>query len=108
LKELVHHGFCKGEFEPEYCGTDYFTWRHKPCIEKGSWHGHARITTVLIDNDGRVIFNLECRDCGATDALKTHPELWISERKKPTPLKKLFHLSPKLRKCCSPHEWDNE
>jgi hypothetical protein len=63
--------------------------------------GFADIVAVLIDNQGRIIFNLQCRDCGAYDALKTTP----SSNGKET--LKFFYLSPKLRDRIKKHWWDN-
>lgn len=68
---LIHHGESKGEFEPRYHGTDYFAFRHKPCQGKEN-NGFCVIYAALVDNQGRIIFNLECHDCGRVDALKTH------------------------------------
>jgi len=31
---FIHHGSCKGEFEPHYVGTDYFRFYHTPCLKK--------------------------------------------------------------------------
>jgi hypothetical protein len=106
-QRLLHHGSCMGEFEPQYMGTDYFMFRHKPCVEEEKWHGHSLITAVLIDNDGRIIFNLKCRSCGKRDALKTHPSLWVHPREKPFPHEQFFKLSPKLKGCVKRHWWDN-
>ncbi|MEM5868154.1 MAG: hypothetical protein QXG39_09595 [Candidatus Aenigmatarchaeota archaeon] len=104
---ILHHGLCSEEFEPKYVGTDYFTFFHKPCVGKPPYHGHSKITHVLIDLDGRIIFNLECRSCGFRDALKTHPYLWDADRPKEIPYTKIFQLSPVYKKCCRKHWWDN-
>ena len=106
-KKLLHHGDCTEEFEPQYTGTDYFTFRHKPCREEEKWHGHSLITAVLIDNDGRIIFNLKCRSCGKIDALKTHPFLWVRPKPNPFPHEQFFKFSPKLKGCVKRHWWDN-
>ncbi|MEM3579590.1 MAG: hypothetical protein QXL54_05155 [Candidatus Bathyarchaeia archaeon] len=106
-KRLLHHGLCSGEFSPRYVGTDYFTFYHVPCFRKGLEHyGHCDVTAVLIDNDGRIIFNLKCKDCGAVDALKTHPLLWHQKCESRNTLTR-FHLSPKLKTRIRRHWWDN-
>jgi len=107
MKVILHHGMCKNEFSPVFIGTDYFTFYHKPCTESEKWQGHAEITSVLIDNAGRVIFNLKCRSCGAVDALKTTPNLFMSANSEPLRLEKVFYLSPKLKACVKHHRWDN-
>ena len=106
---LLHHGLCSEEFEPRFVGCDYYCFYHRTCANE-RWHGLAEITAVLIDNSGRVIFNLKCRDCGARDALKTHPFLFKSkdERERVGDVLKLFHLSPKLKARCRAHWWDDE
>jgi len=104
---ILHHGNCTKEFEPKYVGTDYFTFKHKPCTDKPPFYGNAQITHVLIDHQGRIIFNLKCRTCGAVDVLKTAPYLWIPERPKPLIYTKIFHFSPKLKQCVRKHWWDN-
>ena len=106
--KLLHHGLCIEEFEPRWIGTDYFDFFHKPCANK-PWHGLSDITAVLIDNQGRIVFNLKCRDCSKIDALKTSPQLFRSkeERLGEDELLKLFHLSPKLKARCRRHVWDN-
>ena len=105
---LLHHGLCSEEFEPRWIGTDYFCFWHVPCKNR-EWHGLCDITAVLVDNRGRVIFNLKCRDCGAKDALKTSPQLFRTgeERLSESEVLRLFHLSQKLRARCKPHWWDN-
>ena len=103
---MLHHGLCSEEFEPRYVGTDYFEFFHKPCINR-EWHGLADITAVLIDNQGRIIFNLKCRDCGAKDALKTSPQLFRTNRLSESEVLQLFHLSPKLKARCRRHYWDD-
>jgi hypothetical protein len=105
---LLHHGLCTEQFEPRWIGTDYFDFWHKPC-RNAEWHGLCDITAVLIDNQGRIIFNLKCRDCGAKDALKTSPQLFRSkeERLGENEVLQLFHLSPKLKQRCRRHYWDD-
>jgi len=105
---LLHHGLCSEEFEPRFIGTDYFDFWHKPCANK-EWHGLCDITAILIDNQGRIIFNLKCRDCGAKDALKTSPQLFKTreERLSESEVLQLFHLSPKLKQRCRRHYWDD-
>jgi len=105
-REILHHGLCSGEFRPRYVGTDYFAFRHEPCKDKEGG-GHCQITRVLIDNQGRVIFNLKCRSCGKIDALKTHPYLWVRPKPRLLPFTRIFKLSPALRPCVSKHWWDD-
>lgn len=94
----MHHGKMSGQFEPKFVGTDYFTFYHND-------GGHAEITAILIDHEGRVIFNLRCRKCGFEDALKTKPNLWM-RHEIPEPLER-FHLSPRLKDRISKHRWDD-
>jgi len=96
---LLHHGLCRGEFEPRYVGADYFAFYHKPD------NGYAMITAILIDNRGRAIFNLRCEKCGEEDALKTSPRLWTNFPEDRTI--EFYHLSPKLRSRIGRHSWDN-
>ena len=105
---LLHHGLCSEAFEPRFIGTDYFCFWHVPC-KNADWHGLCDITAVLIDNSGRIVFNLKCRDCGAKDALKTSPQLFKTREERLTEAEvlKLFHLSPRLKARCKPHWWDN-
>lgn len=98
MSKLLHHGKCTGNFEVRNAGTDYFGFWCKKC------NYQSEVTAILIDNAGRVIFNLRCHGCGETDALKTHPE-WGSI-KRGDPLLK-FHLSPKLSSRIKRHNWDN-
>jgi len=103
---LLHHGLCTEQFEPRWIGTDYFDFWHKPC-RNAEWHGLCDITSVLIDNQGRIIFNLKCRDCGKIDALKTSPQLFRTNRLSESEVLQLFHLSPKLKARCRRHYWDD-
>jgi len=107
IPRILHHGNCSGEFRPLYVGTDYFTFFHAPCRYKPPYYGHSRITKVLVDEAGRIIFNLECRNCGFRDALKTHPLLWIAKREG-VDILKFFAFSPIYKKVCRPHWWDKE
>jgi hypothetical protein len=102
--KLLHHGNCSGEFEPCYTGTDYFNFRHTPCRGKANC-GLCEITAILIDNQGRVIFNLKCVDCGSVDALKTSPQLLRYQRLKDA--LEVFHLSPNLKSRIKRHWWDD-
>jgi len=106
---LLHHGLCSEEFEPRHVGTDYFAFFHRPCRDR-EWHGLCNITAVLIDNRGRIIFNLKCKDCGFKDALKTSPNLFRiqEERLTESEILRVFHLSPKLKARCRQHWWDDE
>jgi hypothetical protein len=106
---LLHHGLCSEEFEPRFIGTDYFWFWHEPCENKPNY-GLCDIIGILIDNSGRVIFNLKCRDCGKVDALKIYPYLFKSgdERRRAGDVLKLFHLSPRLKARCRAHWWDDE
>lgn len=92
---LVHHGMCTGEFKPRYIGTDYFLFYHTPCKETKTG-GLCDNAAVLVDNTGRIIFNLKCGECGAEDALKTKVGMWAMGEKKP-PVEK-FHLSARAKK----------
>jgi hypothetical protein len=105
---LLHHGLISEEFEPRFIGSDYYNFWHKPCANK-EWRGLVDIIGVLIDNHGRVIFNLKCRDCGKIDALKTSPQLFRTreQRLSESEVLNLFHLSPKLKARCKPHWWDD-
>ena len=97
-KKILHHGLLTGEFIPRRSGTDYFYFFHKPCSDKPN-RGLCEVYAILVDNSGRVIFNLKCRDCGEVDALKTVPS---GEK----PLEK-FHLSPSLKSRIKRHWWDD-
>jgi len=98
-EKLLHHGLCLGEFRPRYIGTDYFVFFHEPCFSI------ADITAVLVDNQGRIIFNVKCRNCGKKDVLKTHPYIF---RKIPkNGVENIFYFSPKWKKRCQEHWWDN-
>jgi len=101
---LIHHGMCTGNFKPVYTGTDYFTFYHNPCQEK-EHSGHCIITAILIDHEGRVIFNLKCRDCGEEDALKTTSTMWGTGQDRDK--LGMFHISPKLKKRVKHHGWDD-
>jgi hypothetical protein len=95
MDKILHHGLCTGEFQPEFQGTDYFCFKHKNCVNTHPEYGLAKITKVIIDDAGRIIFNLKCDSCGKIDALKTSPHLWIpiTERK---PTKQFFKISRKI------------
>ena len=58
---VIHHGM-EETFEIIPTQTDYFWFWHKPCRNEKN-HGYCEIYAVLIDNAGRVIFNLRCLDC---------------------------------------------
>jgi len=105
---LIHHGRLTHQFEPFYSGTDYFEFRHSPCRDK-EHGGFCIIYAVLIDNQGRVIFNLECTDCGEIDALKSHT-YFLAKDKAPGGKEhtiEVIYLSPKLRKRIGKHSWDD-
>jgi len=102
--KLIHHGNCKGEFTPFFIGTDYFAFKHKPC-DDSNHTGFSEITAVLIDNKGRIIFNLKCTHCGKTDALKTSRKIW--NLKKPPENTEYIYLSPNLKNQIKTHKWDN-
>jgi len=107
-RPLIHHGELSEEFKPSYRGTDYFEFRHVTCRE-GEHRGRCLIYAALIDNQGRIIFNLECRDCGRIDALKTHTYLMA---KGETPggedhTIEAIYLSPELRSRIGKHYWDD-
>ena len=105
---LIHHGEATGKVAPFYSGTDYFGFRHNPCGGK-KWGGFCTIYAVLIDKQGRVIFNLQCMDCGAIDALKTHTFLWAKDKALggKTHTIEAIYLSPSLRRRIAKHSWDN-
>lgn len=86
--KLLYHGRCSRIFEPIYYDTDYFTFQCKKCREV------SEIVAVILDDVGRIIFDLKCPKCGEFDALKTHPDFRM--RKKDSGLSK-FYLSSKLR-----------
>jgi Arc/MetJ-type ribon-helix-helix transcriptional regulator len=96
---FLHHGNCFGDFELKMSDTDYFFAFHKPCLEKQN-HGYCEIYANLIDNSGRVIFNLQCIDCKAVDAVKTHVPMFAQG------IERIF-LSPKLRHRIGEHPWDD-
>ncbi|MFC1755512.1 hypothetical protein ACFL96_19330 [Thermoproteota archaeon] len=94
---LLHHGLCSEHFKPGFFGSDYFGFFCK-CKER------ADIYAVLIDERGRIIFNIRCNKCQVADAIKTITMLF-------TPAKKDFdlsriHLSPSLKNRVSKHSWD--
>lgn len=88
-KEILHHGLLTGQFETILSGTDYFYFWCKQC------QALAEITAVLIDNQGRIIFNLKCPKCGALDALKT------------AVYNRAIHISPQWKKNVRKHWWDD-
>ena len=96
--ELLHHGLCSKNFEPRATDSDYFGFWCKKC------NIISEIKAVLIDNRGRIIFNIYCPNCKAFDALKTHPD--FGSRERGSMLSK-FHLSPKLGLRIGKHEWDD-
>jgi hypothetical protein len=74
MNRLIHHGSCNGQFGISQ-STDYLWIWHKPCKEnKKKYDGRCLVTAVLLDNVGRVIFNIQCLDCHERDALKIAPE----------------------------------
>jgi len=96
---LLHHGSSFGDFEIRMSGTDYFFAYHKPCRDK-QHGGFCDMYAGLIDNTGRVIFNLQCQDCKAVDAVKTHVPFGEQGTKR-------IFLSPKLRSRIGKHPWDD-
>lgn len=96
---LLHHGSNFGDFEIKMSGTDYFFAYHKPCRDKQNG-GFCDIYAGLIDNTGRVIFNLQCRDCKAVDAVKTTVPFGGQG------IERIF-LSPKLKSRIGKHPWDD-
>jgi len=105
---LIHHGDCSEEFEPRYQGTDYFSFIHQPCQGKEN-NGFSVIYAVLVDNQGRIIFNLECRDCHRADALKAHT-FFLTKHETPEGKEhtiEAIYLSPKLRQRVQKHDWDD-
>jgi len=110
-KRVLHHGSpCNGEFEPKYWGTDYFAFVHIPCRENLKEHkGTSHITKVLVDNQGRIVFNLKCRDCGTINALKTHPHFFRHPGPEEgfEPLDKIIQLATRYKQCAKYHWWNN-
>lgn len=105
-KELLHHGLVTEEFNVVFTGSDYFTFFHTPCKDETEGSGgHCDVPAVLIDNTGRVIFNLKCKNCGKVDALKMHPRMW--EQPPDPKILERFHLSPGLKKRVGKHDWDD-
>lgn len=98
--EVLHHGLCSEEFAPSYVGTDYFEFFHKPC------ESFAYIMKILIDNTGRIIFNLKCSKCGKIDALKTLAKNDDTGKTRITAPTKVFQISPGLKSCIHRHWWD--
>jgi DNA-directed RNA polymerase subunit RPC12/RpoP len=96
---LLHHGAYSEKWEPLMSSTDYFFFQHKPCKDK-EHHGSCDIYACLIDNTGRVIFNLQCLDCKTVDAVKTTVPFGAK-----TP-ERIF-LSPELERRIGKHPWDN-
>jgi hypothetical protein len=86
-RELLHHGKCSGVFEPRATETDYFLFICTKC------NAVSEIKAVIIDDQGRIIFNLYCPKCRSFDVLKTHPQ--IGSRESGATLSK-FHLSSRL------------
>jgi hypothetical protein len=110
-RPVIHHGLggmMEEEWSPFYAGTDYFSFRHMPCKDKEKT-GICIIYAVLVDNQGRVIFNLQCIDCGAVDAIKTHT-YFLAKYDSPEGIRHTIQailLSPKLRTRIKEHDWDD-
>lgn len=70
---LTHHGDWPGG-NPKliFSGTDYFGILHPHCRnatnEEGT--GIMEVNGVYVDDCGRVVLSLQCKDCGVTNALK--------------------------------------
>jgi len=96
---LMHHGHNFEDFIPFKSETDYFFFQHVPCKDK-KHGGFSDAYACLIDNTGRIIFNVQCLDCQAVDAVKTHAPFrgQTTER---------IFLSPKLKNRIAEHPWDN-
>jgi hypothetical protein len=102
MTRIMHHGSVEGakEFEPRYTGTDYFNFFHKPCANK-EHQGFSDIYAFLIDEQGRLIFNFKCKDCGAINALRTHTD-WDNDK---ITIEHIY-LSPSLKQRIGKHSWD--
>lgn len=107
MKKILRHGLCTEEYTPVFVGTDYFTFYHRPCIEIPPFHGHCKITAVIIDGECRIIFNLKCRSCGAVDVLKTHPQFWSSPEERDKSPVGLFYISSKLKSRVGNLSWES-
>ena len=107
---LIHEGRCEGDFTLSFgcADTDYFAFSHKSCETKNNF-GACTIYAVLIDNSGRVIFNIRCEDCGKVDALKTHTYLFAPSlvSKGSAHTVESIYLSPKLQERIGKHAWDD-
>ena len=68
---LIHHGSPSVSRDIEFfCPSDYFIPRHKLCKQK-KHQGICEVYAVWIDTEGRVILNIQCRDCGMVNAIKS-------------------------------------
>jgi Zn finger protein HypA/HybF involved in hydrogenase expression len=96
---LIHHGAHFEDWEPIKSGTDYFYFHHKPCQYETGPLTLGKIYACLIDNNGRIIFNVQCPSCKEVDAVKTHAGI------KSQTIQRIF-LSPNLKGRISNHSWD--
>ena len=69
----AHHGQWDSQ-EPEFVhtGTDYFAVLHPRCArsQRDDKKGYMEVSGIWMDDCGRVVLSLECKDCGARNALK--------------------------------------
>jgi hypothetical protein len=94
LKKM-HHGIKLGQLGVENLSTDYFGFYHKPCRDsRKSNNGDCTPEYLILDCEGRIIFNLVCADCGFSDVLKTHFNLQGVNVKRD--LSKKMNLSKKI------------
>jgi hypothetical protein len=66
--EWIHHGHSGDDIIIGSSGTDYITFTHKCSKTK---RGDMFETGAWIDEEGHVIINLVCYECGKRDARKT-------------------------------------
>ena len=101
--KILHHGACmpdKIDFVPSSIGTDYFGFFCRKC-DVEIW-----IYAILIDERGRIIFNLQCPECQKTDAIKVAVNFTTckySTEKGDTKIQ----LSPTHKKNIGNHWWDD-
>lgn len=70
-----HHGKWSVQ-KPElvYTGTDYFAILHPICSKspREDKKGFMEVNGIWVDDCGRIVLSLECKFCGARNALKPH------------------------------------
>lgn len=106
-RKLLHHGGDRClEFEATPTpknNSDYFGFKHKPCKES-EHRGYCKIIAILVDNVGRVVFNIQCLDCETIEALKTSGKMFGWEWNDFD--LSIFYLSPHLKERIGKHWWD--